>query len=271
MLTKTLSLRLTLLTMSLALTGCQSVENAFVYPATAAHEPYQAPEPPAEDVWLTGGDGTRLHARWLPHPGATDAVLFCHGNGGNVETWNVVAKQIGAELGMSVLIFDYPGYGRSGSAPSEPGCYAAAEAAYRWLTETTKTSPERIILWGESLGGAVAVELASRQPHRALILVRTFTSLPEAADDQLPILVSSTFLTNRYESVGRIGKCRSPVFIAAAEKDRMIPLRHGQHLQAACTAPAELCVLRGLEHNDPLPRQFYAEVREFLIRKAPAP
>src|SRR5688572_3785237 len=144
---KTLSLRSTLLTMSLALTGCQSVENAFVYPAMAAREPYQAPEPPAEDVWLTCGDGTRLHARWLPHPGATDAVLFCHGNGGNVETWNDAAQQIAAQLGASVLIFDYPGYGHSEGTPTEPGCYAAAEAAYRWLTQTRHIPPEGVILW----------------------------------------------------------------------------------------------------------------------------
>jgi fermentation-respiration switch protein FrsA (DUF1100 family) len=198
-------------------------------------------------------------------------VLFCHGNGGNLETWDSVAQQIGAQLGASVLVFDYPGYGHSGGTPSEPGCYAAAEAAYRWLIDERKTPAERIILWGESLGGAVAVELASRQPHRALILVRTFTSLAEAADDQLPILVSSPFLTNRYDSLSRIGTCPRPVFIAAAEKDRMIPLRHSQRLHAACAAPAELCILRGLEHNDPLPRQFYAEVREFLLSKAPAP
>src|SRR5688572_658157 len=136
-----------LLSLVVLTAGCQSVENAVVYPATAARQPYQAPAPPAEDVWLSGSDSIKLHARWLPHPGATDAVLFCHGNGGNVETWNDAAQQIAAQLGASVLTFDYPGYGHSEGTPTEPGCYAAAEAAYRWLIDTKHIPPEGVILW----------------------------------------------------------------------------------------------------------------------------
>jgi hypothetical protein len=252
------------------LPGCLGVENALVYHPQLANES-EAPPPPIQDLELTTADGTKIHARWAPHPTATSAILFCHGNGGNIEEWGGAVRAIHRQMQASVLIFDYPGYGRSQGQPSEAGCYAAAEAAYRWLTETQKAPPERVLLWGESLGGGVAVELATRKPHRALVLVRTFTSLPEVADDQLPLLPSSMLMTNRFDSLERIGRCRAPIFIASGEKDRLMQLRHGQRLYAACTAPAELCVLRGLGHNDPLPGGFYSSLRAFLAAKALAP
>lgn len=255
----------------LVLTGCLSVENALVYRPTAPPEPYQAPPPPLEDVRLRTADGTEIHARWAPRPMTPNVILFCHGNGGNIESWGGAVFEIAQQLDASVLIFDYPGYGRSTGQVSEAGCYAAAEAAYRWLIDVKQIAPERIILWGESLGGAVAIELASRQRHRALILVRTFTSLPEVVDDQFPLLFSSSLVTNRFDSLSRIGQCKEPVFIAAAEHDRLMPVRHSQRLHAACaaSAQAEFCLLRGLEHNDPVPAGFYSAVRAFLVKKAP--
>ena len=253
----------------LMLTGCMSVENSLVYHPRPAEEPYAAPPAPIQDVELQLADGTKIHARWAPYPDATGAVLFCHGNGGNIEGWGGTVREIWQQTKSSVLIFDYPGYGRSAGTPSEAGCYAAADAAYRWLTETAKVAPERLLIWGESLGGGVAVELASHAPHRALVLVRTFTSLPEVGEDQFPLLPCASFMANRFPSVERIGQCRSPVFIAGAEQDRLMQLRHSQRLYAACTAPAELCVLRGLGHNDPLPIGFYDSLRTFLAAKAP--
>ena len=248
--------------------GCLSVENSLVYHPQLDEPTYEAPPPPLQDIELTLADGTKIHARWASHPLTTDAILFCHGNGGNIEGWCRAVKDAHHQMHASVLIFDYPGYGRSQGKPSEAGCYAAAEAAYRWLTEVARLPPERVMIWGESLGGGVAVELASRKPHRALVLVRTFTSLPEVADDQFPLLPCSMLMTNRFNNLERIGQCKSPVFIASAEKDRLMQLRHGQRLYAACSAPAELCVLRGLGHNDPLPVGFYNSLRAFLAAKA---
>jgi len=260
-------IRLIALIISMLLAGCQSVENSLVYHPTPTDAIAESPPPPIQDIELQLGDGTKIHARWAPHPTSHDAVIFCHGNGGNIEGWGRTAREIYQQMQASVLIFDYPGYGRSGGKTSEAGCYAAAEAAYGWLTEAAKLPPQRILLWGESLGGAVAVELATRASHRSLVLVRTFTSLPEVADDQLPLLPCSSLMTNRFNSLERIGQCKAPVFIASAEKDRLMQLRHGQRLYAACTAPAELCILRGLEHNDPLPIGFYNSLRAFLAAK----
>ena len=255
--------------MTLCLAGCQSVENSLVYHPSVPLAPYEAPPAPLQDVDLKLPDGTAIHARWAPHPQATNVILYCHGNGGDLESWMRPVSDAFQQMQSSVLFFDYPGYGRSAGAPSEAGCYAAAEAAYRWLVEVQKVPPERVLLWGESLGGAVAVELASRKQHRALVLVRTFTSLPEVGDDQMPLLPCSLLMTNRFDSLQRIGKCHSPVFVASAEEDRLVLPRHGQRLHAACSAAAELCVLRGIGHNDPLPGGFYDSLRAFLAAKAP--
>src|SRR5262245_10269845 len=128
-------------------------------------------EPPAgravRDIQFTSADGTRLHGRWCPKPGAEGAVLFCYGSAGNLCTaLNADAiTRWQEQFGESILLFDYPGYGRSEGRPSEAGCYAAAEAAYYWLIQNQRIAPERIVLFGQSLGSGVAVDLARRRPH----------------------------------------------------------------------------------------------------------
>jgi fermentation-respiration switch protein FrsA (DUF1100 family) len=179
-----------------------------------------------------------------------------------------LVRELWQALGESVLIFDYPGYGYSQGQPSEVGCYAAAETAYRWLVETRRIPPERILLYGESLGGGVAVEQASRHPHRALILVRTFASVPEVAQARVASFVGP-LVSERFDSVAKIGRCRQPVFIAQADQDRVIPFAQGERLWAACGGPVEFYRLEGLDHNDPLPEGFFTHLREFLQNRAP--
>src|SRR5262249_37012499 len=141
-------------------------------------------------------------------------LLFCHGNGGNLShrAWEIGEWQ--RRLGDSVLIFDYPGYGRSDGKPSEQGCYAAADAAYQWLLEEKHVAPEQIVIYGGSLGGAVAVELALRHDHRALVLQDTFTSIPDMAQHQYPWLPARWLVRQQFDSLAKIGQCRRPVFIA---------------------------------------------------------
>jgi fermentation-respiration switch protein FrsA (DUF1100 family) len=250
--------------MVLLVPACTAVENALVFHPRPALRQDQAPPPPIQDLYLPIGDGSEIHARWAPHPNAKGAILFCHGNGGNVELWGGAVRQLWENTQESVLIFDYPGYGNSQGKPNEEGCYAAARAAHQWLVEKQKVPPERIILYGESLGGAVAVDLAAKSPHRALVLVRTFTSVPEVGDDQVPILPCSSIMTNKFNSLEKIGQCRQPIFLAHADKDRMISMRHAHRLMAACTSPVEFCLLRNMGHNDPLPAEYYAALRQFL-------
>jgi fermentation-respiration switch protein FrsA (DUF1100 family) len=249
--------------------GCLAVENRLLYFPAAPTEDGSALPAPLQDVMLTLADGSKIHARWAPNPKATGAILFCHGNAGNLEQRGRLVKEMYDALGESILIFDYPGYGRSQGAPSEAGCYASAQAAYDWLVRERKIPPGRIVLYGESLGGGVAVDLASRQPHRALILVRTFTSVPEVAEDQFPLLPGDLVVNNRFDNLKKLPLCKQPVFIAQADQDRMIPFRHGKRLLDACAGPAEFCQLKNMGHNDPLQDDFYMALRRFLGKMAP--
>lgn len=245
------------------------MENRLLYyPAPAKDDASPLPSP-LEDVTLALADGKKVHARWAPNLRSNGVILYCHGNAGNLEQRGGLVKELYDALGESILIFDYPGYGRSEGKPSESGCYASGQAAYDWLVRQKNIDPRRIVLYGESLGGGVAVDLASRNPHRALVLVRTFTSVPEVAEDQFPLLLGDLLVNNRFDSLKKLPLCRQPVFIAQADQDRMIPFRHGKRLLAACPGPAEFCHLKNLGHNDPLPDEFYLAVRSFLAKAAP--
>jgi pimeloyl-ACP methyl ester carboxylesterase len=245
-----------------AVVGCCSLEDRLLYhPTRRADGPF-APAP-LRDVALHTADGTTIHARWRPHPGADGAVLFCHGNAGDLTDRTGVVERLGEALGESVLVFDYPGYGYSNGEPSELGCYAAADAAYTWLTRTQGVGPEHVIIYGESLGGGVAVDLASRVPHRALVLVKTFTSVPDVAEAHVPLLPARWLMPSRFDNLVKIARCRQPVFIAQGDADRLIPFVHGQQL-AAANPRAQLFVLHGADHNGPLGTESYAALRRFL-------
>jgi fermentation-respiration switch protein FrsA (DUF1100 family) len=254
-----------ILAAALVASGCLSLENRLLYypVPTKPGDGQPMPTPLIRDVYLRTADDNQIHARWFQHPQATGAILYCPGNAGNLEYRNRLVSDLAAELKMSVLIFDYPGYGESQGHPTEKGCYAAATAAYDWLTHDAGIPPDHLIIYGESLGGGVAVDLASRRPHRTLVLVRTFSSVPDVAQARF-LLPIAWLVQNRFDSLSKIADCRQPVFIAYADKDQVIPGGQAQKLKAACPGPAELFLLKGLGHNDPPGPDFYAALRSFL-------
>ena len=123
-------------------------------------------------------------------------------------------------------------------------------------------APERIVICGESLGGGVAVDLASKHPHQALVLIRTFTSMSDVGKT----MVSSApaIMVNRFDSEKKIRACGAPIFLAQADRDRLIPFAQGEQLRKAATAPLRFYRLQGLDHNDPLPADFFRDLRGFL-------
>jgi fermentation-respiration switch protein FrsA (DUF1100 family) len=265
------ALLLLLMMAGLGVFGCLRAENHLVYrPVRYPAKDYRPPPPPLEDAFLRLADGTKIHARWCPHSDSLDVLLYCHGNAGNLEHRAREVRALWETLGTSVLIFDYPGYGFSEGQPSEAGCYAAAEAAYRWLTDFRHVPPENIIIYGESLGGGVAVDLASRRPCRALVLVRTFAFVPAAAKAPSSATVGPV-VQKHFDSLAKIGQCRMPIFLAQADHDRLAPFQQGEQLYAACADRAEFLRLKGLDHNDPLPAEFYTRLRTFLQQRRPAP
>jgi fermentation-respiration switch protein FrsA (DUF1100 family) len=224
-----------------------------------------------EDVTLKAADGTPLHAWWSAPPGwkpAEGAVLFCHGNGGHL-AWRGGVFRPWLQVRQGVLVFDYPGIGRSGGSPSEAGCYTAGEASLAWLTEVQKVPPGRVVLYGGSLGGAVAVDLATRHPCRALFLVSTFTSFPDMAQKVLPWVPGRWLVHNQFNSLGKIGSCHVPVFIAHDRDDDLIPFSQGERLFAAAAEPKRFAATTGIHHNDQPGPEVYPDLWRFLDAYAP--
>jgi fermentation-respiration switch protein FrsA (DUF1100 family) len=270
MLRRRSSLALTAAILSLA-AGCLAVENKLVFHPTYGGVETVSPEPPIRDLALKAVDGTPIHARWCPRSASAGAILYCHGNGGDLEVRARPVRELSRALGESVLIFDYPGYGRSGGRPSESGCYAAADAAYEWLTREQGVAPEQVVLFGESLGGGVAIDLASRLPHRALVVVKTFASIPDVAAEHVPLLPVRSLMINQFDNVSKISRCSGPVLVAQGDADRLVPFEHGLRLISAAGPQAVFVPLNGSGHNDPLPPDFYTVLKDFLDRQAPDP
>lgn len=248
------------------------LENRLVFHPARAESSWVPP--PANcvvgDVWLDLADGTRLHAWWFPQPGATGALLYCHGNAGNLSYRGQAAQALAETLGVSVLLFDYPGYGKSEGKPSEAACYAAADAAYDWLVEQQKIPAEQIILYGKSLGGGVAADLAVRRPHRALLLLKTFTSIPDMAWKQFPFIPTRWLVRNRFDTLSKIGRCTRPVVIAHGDRDGLIPLWMAEANYQAAPTPKQFFLLPGAGHNDMLAPSFLRELRAYLDQAAPS-
>jgi pimeloyl-ACP methyl ester carboxylesterase len=245
------------------------LENSLLFPATRASSYWAtAPSPQIQDVELTTADGVRLHAWWLPVKDSQGALLYCHGNGGNLSMRGPAILAQARELDVSVLIFDYPGYGKSEGRPGEQACYAAADAAYDWLT-TQGIAPEEIILYGKSLGGGVATELATRRPHRALVLAKTFTSIPDLAQELYPWLPARWLMRNRFDNLAKIGRCPRPVLITYGDCDSLIRQHHSEKLHAAAREPKHLEVMPGCEHNSSMPAETLRALRVFLDTHAP--
>jgi alpha-beta hydrolase superfamily lysophospholipase len=246
-----------------------ALENYFLFIPSRADQFWGAP--PAmlnvEDVELTGPDRTRIHAWWAAPRGWTPeqgAVLFCHGNAGNLSNRGMGLVDWQKGLGSAVLIFDYPGYGRSTGQPTEAGCYASADLCWTWLTETKGIPPEQVILYGESLGGAVAIDLGSRQPCRAVVTRAAFSSFPDMAQKAFPWLPARWLCRNQMDNVGKICKVSAPVVIAHGTEDELVPYSQAERLFAAAGEPKLYIPLQRADHNTSPGPEFYRSVREFL-------
>lgn len=244
------------------------LENRLVYPGNTAAESWvPCPVADYEDVWTTA-DGTKIHGWFFPASPGADVVVLAHGNGGNLSHRSRIAVELRKLLGTAVLLFDYPGYGKSGGSPSEAGCYASGDAMIEWLVKEKNVPKSKLILFGESLGGGVATELAVRHEHKALVLTKTFTSLPAAAKSLFPYLPTHTLMSNRFESIAKLPNVRTPVFVAHGTADRTVPFEHGEELFAVANEPKAFHRMTGQEHNAWFTSDFYAALKAFLDKHA---
>jgi hypothetical protein len=200
-----------------------------------------------EPVELTTTDQVAIHGWYVPAEPERAVVAFFHGNAGNIghrlETLSLLN-----ELGLSTLIIDYRGYGQSEGKPSEAGTYRDAEAAWRYLTEQRGIAPGRIVLFGRSLGSAVAAHLAARHEAGAVVLESAFTSLPDLAAELYPYLPARLLSRFRYPTAENIARTRAPVLVIHGQADELTPLHHGQEVFERAPEPKRLVTLEG-GHN----------------------
>lgn len=203
---------------------------------------------PYESVSLKLTDDTHVSGWYLPHLQATKTLLFFHGNGGNI-SHRGNSLSVFHKLKLNVLIIDYPGYGKSEGAPSEKSLYQSANAAWEYLLSDKNIRPENIILFGRSLGGAVAVDLASRVKAGALILESTFTSVSDMADFIFPVFSRFIYLRYSFDSLNKITKITAPLLVIHSPDDEIIPFGLGKKLYKHATADKKFLQLEG-GHND---------------------
>jgi hypothetical protein len=222
----------------------------------------------AADRELLSEGRIRLHAWWVPAPGSCLATLYLHGNGGNL-THRFRALERIRDAGSSVLIIDYRGYGKSEGRPTEAGLYADATAGYRSLRDGGYPAA-RIILHGESLGTAVAVDLAAREPCAGVILEAPFSSAADVARRILPVLGPAVI--RGYDSRAKIGRVRSRMLIIHGDRDEVVPYELGRKLFDAARPPKTFWTVRGAHHNDLVEvagDAYAARLRAFYSQSAP--
>lgn len=224
-----------------------------------------------EDAEFTAVDGTQLHGWYLPGKNPQAAILFCHGNAGNLTHRIDVMQDLPQYVDTSLLVFDYRGYGKSHGSPDEAGVLADARAARAWLAKRAGIAESEIVLWGESIGGAVAVDLAAEDGARGLILENAFTSLPEVAAYHYPWLPVRWLMRGQLNSRKKISRYHGPLLMVHGDADSVVPYPFGQRLFAAANEPKRFVTQPGADHNDPRNEAFWQELQEFVVSLGSAP
>jgi len=206
---------------------------------------------PFAPLELGTADGETLDGWFVPADTKQDVrglVIFFPGNAGNIGH-RLDYLRMFHDLGLATLIVDYRGYGRSSGAPSEDGTYLDAAALWRHATQVLGFPADRIVLFGESLGGGVAAQLAAANRPGALVLASTFTSVPDMGAELYPFLPIRLLARIRYETLARLPQITCPVLVVHSRSDDIIPFHHGWHLFEAARAPKQFLEIEG-GHND---------------------
>lgn len=244
------------------------LENRLLYPGAWLNTAWKEPDQQERfrEITLPLPGGSYVLARlttpeaWQPQQGA---VLLAHGNGRNLATMETTMKLWRDVTGRAVLCYDYPTYGRSPGPLSEAACYAAQDAAYDWLVNEG-VPQAAIVLVGESLGGSMAIDQATRREHRCLITLATFTSFPDMAQLKFPWLPARWLVSNQYRNLEKIPQVRAPVLVVHGTADSLVPYSHGERLFAAAAEPKRFMRLEGWPHRHPDTPEFWSAVRAFI-------
>ena len=219
-----------------------------------------------EDVVFTAGDDVQLHGWYVP--GSRDVTfLWFHGNAGNISHRLGNLKEMHDELAVNIFIFDYRGYGQSQGTPSEQGTYLDAKAALDSLKSREDLSTRKIVYYGRSLGGALAVELATQEPPYGLVLESSFPSVPYVAQKANPFLPLWRLLRTKYDSAAKVPHLQVPLLQIHGDSDDTVPLEAGKVLFEAANTPKDFYVIPGADHNDTYlvgGMAYWEKLREFI-------
>lgn len=246
------------------------VDQMIFYPEPGAELRPQQLGIAGEDVRIVTKDGVRIHAFFLPYPGASRAILFLHGNAGNASQRLPNAAAL-MQLGCDVLLLDYRGYGLSEGKPDEAGVYADARAGLAYLVERVGIPERRTVVFGRSLGGAVAVDLVQDREIAGLILESTFPSVAAMARSHFggPF---AWLVRGRFDSERKIARLRAPLLFFHGDRDEIVDFELGRRLFQAAPEPKAFETIRGAGHNDTIQvggRPYFERIRRFLDEVAP--
>jgi len=236
-----------------------------------AFYPRRGPTPPPAPFAgfeVTTADGVFLKGWTMPSNETSPVIIYFCGNAGNLSDRADLLSGF-AGKGVTLVAFNYRGMGQSSGSPTEEGVYRDATAIYRYVTETLDVNPGRVVLWGHSIGGAVAAWLATQKPCAGLILESTFRSAKVMARRMLPVIPVSLFLTYRFDNEGLIAKLTVPTFLIHGAADDIVPAKDGQFLFALANQPKEFWLLPQGGHNDLYQvagTTFYNRIVEFSDR-----
>jgi fermentation-respiration switch protein FrsA (DUF1100 family) len=212
---------------------------------------------PFDDVWLKTSDGVEINGWFYPGNSnsvrADGAVLVCHGNAGNISHRLDLCSAL-LDTGMSVLLFDYRGYGKSKGKPSEAGTYLDAETAYDWLIGHGFPG-SGIIVYGESLGGAIATELALRRPVGGLVIESSFSCTADLGAELFPWLPVRWLNTIKYDTCSKLARLKIPLLVLHSRDDQLIGFHHAEKNFSLANEPKLICELEG-DHTEPLTNRF---------------
>lgn len=265
------SLRLNLLFFAVISTtffgGCR-IEDRFIF-----HPDHVADRDPShiglafEDVFFTTNDAIRLHGWFIPHQEARATLVWFHGNAGNISDRLLNIKLLHERIKANIFIFDYRGYGRSEGTASEKGTYLDGEAAIKYLLERDEASARRLVLFGRSLGAAVAAEMATRFTTLGLILESPFISIREMARAIFPSLPIAWLLRTRYDTMQKVRLVKTPILVLHGDRDATVPFAQGKKVFEVASQPKRFYRIVGASHNDTFVvggEEYYRALREFI-------
>jgi fermentation-respiration switch protein FrsA (DUF1100 family) len=259
---------LSLIVLSTTLFGGCRIEDRFIF-----HPDHVTDRDPShiglrfEDVFFTTQDDLRLHGWFIPHQDARATLVWFHGNAGNISDRLLNIKLLHDRINTNIFIFDYRGYGRSEGTISEKGTYLDGEAAIKSLLGRDDAAARRLILFGRSLGAAVAAEMAIRFNSLGLILESPFVSIREMARAIFPSLPIACLLRTRYDTMEKVRLVKTPLLVLHGDRDATVPFAQGKRVFEIASHPKKFHRIVGASHNDTFlvgGEEYYGALRDFI-------